>query len=61
MAGLFIRVLDKHGVIFLLTPTGLLMEAHGASRGNAGVRWKPRGAEERRFFRPSGAVPASMR
>jgi hypothetical protein len=35
MAGLFIRVLDKHGVIFLLTPTGLLMEAHGASRGNS--------------------------
>jgi hypothetical protein len=33
MAGLFIRVLDKHGVIFLLTPTGLLMEAHGVSRG----------------------------
>jgi hypothetical protein len=53
MAGLFIRVLDKHGVIFLLTPTGLLMEAHGASRGNrmtTGV--SPGGAVERRLFRP---------
>jgi hypothetical protein len=33
MAGLFIRVLDEHGVIFLLTPTGLLMEAHSVSCG----------------------------
>jgi hypothetical protein len=43
-------------------PEGRKKLGHGASRGNAGVRWKtPEEAEERRFFRPSGAVPASMR
>jgi hypothetical protein len=63
MAGLFIRVLDEHGVIFLLTPTGLLMEAHGASRGYRGkAQEKPRrGRKKRRLFRPYGACLADDR
>jgi hypothetical protein len=58
MAGLFIRVLDKHGVIFLLTPTGLLMEAHGVSRGNRmGVGISPvRGGRTAVSFAPLGSV-----